>query len=128
VGSLLPPEAPDPEALDLIVALWDSLADGGPSPGALRAVELALDPGGYAVTVERADGALGAADVRLPREGYTEVQEEDLVPVRLERVAARKGAEAERLPLTCLTGSPGPPLHLLMAGWCSWQRIIWRAS
>jgi DNA repair protein RecO (recombination protein O) len=42
VGALLPPEAPDPEALDLIVALWDSLADAGPSPGALRSVELAL--------------------------------------------------------------------------------------
>ena len=42
VGAMLPPEAPDPEALELIVALWDSLAEAGPSPGALRAVELAL--------------------------------------------------------------------------------------
>ncbi|HSR98187.1 MAG TPA: DNA repair protein RecO [Kofleriaceae bacterium] len=42
VASLLPPEAPDPHALDIIVALWDALAAGGPSPGALRAVEIAL--------------------------------------------------------------------------------------
>ena len=42
VGALLPPEAPDPHALELMVALWDSLAEGGPSPAALRAVELAL--------------------------------------------------------------------------------------
>ena len=42
VGALLPPEAPDPHVLDLIVALWESLAEGGPSPAALRAVELEL--------------------------------------------------------------------------------------
>lgn len=42
VGALLPAEQPEPEALALIVALWDSLADVGPSPGALRAIELAL--------------------------------------------------------------------------------------
>lgn len=42
VGALLPPEAPDPHALGLVVAIWDSLADGGPSPAALRAFELSL--------------------------------------------------------------------------------------
>jgi DNA repair protein RecO (recombination protein O) len=42
VGALLPIEAPEPHALDVIVALWDALAAGGPSPGALRAVEIAL--------------------------------------------------------------------------------------
>lgn len=42
VGGLLPPESPEPEVLDVIVAAWDSLADAGPSPGALRAAELAL--------------------------------------------------------------------------------------
>jgi DNA repair protein RecO (recombination protein O) len=42
IGALLPPEAPDPYALEMLCALWDSLAEGGPSPGALRAVELAL--------------------------------------------------------------------------------------
>jgi DNA repair protein RecO (recombination protein O) len=42
VGALLPPEAPDPQALEVMLALWDSLAEAGPSPGALRAVELAL--------------------------------------------------------------------------------------
>jgi DNA repair protein RecO (recombination protein O) len=42
VGALLPAEAPEPHALDIIVALWDALAAGGPSPGALRAVEFAL--------------------------------------------------------------------------------------
>jgi DNA repair protein RecO (recombination protein O) len=42
LGALLPPEAPDPHALEVMVSLWDSLAEAGPSPGALRAVELAL--------------------------------------------------------------------------------------
>ncbi len=42
VGALLPPETPDPHVLDVIVALWESLAEGGPSPGALRFVELEL--------------------------------------------------------------------------------------
>ncbi len=42
VGALLPAEAPDPEAIAIIVALWDSLAAGGPSPAVLRAVELSL--------------------------------------------------------------------------------------
>ena len=42
VAALLPPEAPEPHVLDVIVALWDSIAEGGPSPAALRAVELEL--------------------------------------------------------------------------------------
>lgn len=42
VGALLPAEAPDPEALEVVVALWDCLAQAGPSAGALRATELAL--------------------------------------------------------------------------------------
>lgn len=42
VGALLPAEQPEPHVLDLVVGLWESLADGGPSPGALRAVELEL--------------------------------------------------------------------------------------
>lgn len=42
VGAVLPAELPEPHALDVVVALWDALAAGGPSPGALRAVELAL--------------------------------------------------------------------------------------
>jgi DNA repair protein RecO (recombination protein O) len=42
VGALLPPEQPEPHALDVTVALWESLAEGGPSPAALRAVELEL--------------------------------------------------------------------------------------
>jgi len=42
VGGLLPPEVAEPQALEIIVALWESLAAGGPSPGALRAVEIAL--------------------------------------------------------------------------------------
>lgn len=42
VGALLPAEVPEPHALEVIVALWETLAAGGPSPGALRAVELAL--------------------------------------------------------------------------------------
>jgi DNA repair protein RecO (recombination protein O) len=42
VAALLPAESPEPEALDVIVGLWESLAEGGPSPAALRNVELAL--------------------------------------------------------------------------------------
>lgn len=42
VAALLPAESPEPEVLDVIVGLWDSLAEGGPSPAALRYVELAL--------------------------------------------------------------------------------------
>ena len=54
VTALLPPEAPDPEALELIVALWDAIAAGGPSPGALRAVELALlDLAGHRPALDR---------------------------------------------------------------------------
>jgi DNA repair protein RecO (recombination protein O) len=53
VAALLPAEAPDPAALELICALWDSLAEAGPSPGALRAVELAiLDIGGHRPAIE----------------------------------------------------------------------------
>src|SRR6476469_9068620 len=42
VAGLLPAEMPEPHVLDLIVALWESLAEGGPSPAALRACELEL--------------------------------------------------------------------------------------
>lgn len=42
VGALLPLEAPEPEVLDVVTSLWDSLAIAGPSPAALRATELAL--------------------------------------------------------------------------------------
>lgn len=37
-----PAEAPDPALLALVIALFDSLAEHGPSPAALRAFELAL--------------------------------------------------------------------------------------
>jgi DNA repair protein RecO (recombination protein O) len=54
VGAMLPPEAPEPHALDVVVALWDALAAGGPSPGALRAVEIALlDLAGHRPALER---------------------------------------------------------------------------
>jgi DNA repair protein RecO (recombination protein O) len=54
VSALLPPEAPDPAVLELVVALWDSLAEAGPSPGALRAVELAmLDLAGHRPALDR---------------------------------------------------------------------------
>jgi len=42
VGAIMPAESPEPELLDVIVGLWDSLAEGGASPAALRHVELAL--------------------------------------------------------------------------------------
>lgn len=42
VAGLMPAEMPEPHVLDLVVALWESLAEHGPSPAALRAVELEL--------------------------------------------------------------------------------------
>src|SRR3569623_2063404 len=42
VAGIMPAESPEPEALDVIVGLWESLAEGGASPAALRHVELAL--------------------------------------------------------------------------------------
>lgn len=63
VGALLPAEQPEPEALGLIVALWDSLAAAGPSPGALRAIELALLAlGGHRPALD-ACAACGRADL-----------------------------------------------------------------
>ncbi|MBL9018887.1 MAG: DNA repair protein RecO [Myxococcales bacterium] len=63
VATLVPPEVPDPEVLSLVVALWDSLAEAGPSPGALRAVELALlDLGGHRPALD-ACAACGRADL-----------------------------------------------------------------
>lgn len=54
VGALLPLETPEPHALELIVGLWDSLAEHGPSPGALRSVELALlELAGHRPALER---------------------------------------------------------------------------
>ncbi len=40
--AILPAEAPEPDALQLLLALWDSLAAHGPSPAAVRAYELGL--------------------------------------------------------------------------------------
>jgi DNA repair protein RecO (recombination protein O) len=63
VGALLPPEQPEPHALDVIVALWESLAEAGPSPGALRWVELELfDLAGHRPALD-ACAACGATDV-----------------------------------------------------------------
>jgi DNA repair protein RecO (recombination protein O) len=42
VAAILPAESAEPEALDVIVGLWESLAEGGASPAALRHVELQL--------------------------------------------------------------------------------------
>jgi DNA repair protein RecO (recombination protein O) len=65
VGALLPPEQPEPYALDLIVALWDSLAEGGPSPGALRFIELALfDLAGHRPALDGC-AACGATDLEV---------------------------------------------------------------
>lgn len=52
-GALLPPETPEPHALELIVALWDCLADRGPSASVLRTIELALlDLAGHRVALD----------------------------------------------------------------------------
>lgn len=65
VSVLLPPEQPDPHALEVIVALWDSLAAGGPSPAALRAAELALlDVAGHRPAIEQC-AACGATDLEV---------------------------------------------------------------
>ncbi|HEX5063068.1 MAG TPA: DNA repair protein RecO [Kofleriaceae bacterium] len=63
VGALLPPEQPEPHVLDVVVALWTSLAEGGPSPAALRAVELELlDVAGHRPALE-ACAACGEVDL-----------------------------------------------------------------
>jgi DNA repair protein RecO len=63
VGALLPPESPDPHVIDVTVALWDSLAEGGPSPAALRMVELELfDLAGHRPALD-ACAACGATDL-----------------------------------------------------------------
>jgi DNA repair protein RecO (recombination protein O) len=63
VGALLPAEVADAQVLDLIVALWDALAAGGPSPGVLRSVELALlDLAGHRPAIEHC-AACGATDL-----------------------------------------------------------------
>lgn len=73
VDALLPTEAPEPHALDIIVALWDALAAGGPSPGALRVVELALlDLAGHRPAIDRCaacGGEIGPGAVFDPRRG-----------------------------------------------------------
>jgi DNA repair protein RecO (recombination protein O) len=63
IGAMLPSEQPEPEALAIAIALWDSLAAGGPSPGAMRAVELALlDLAGHLPAIS-ACAACGATDL-----------------------------------------------------------------
>ncbi len=63
VSSLLPAEAPDPDVLELVVAAWDSLADHGPSPAALRAVELRLlDISGHRPAIDQC-AICGATDL-----------------------------------------------------------------
>ena len=64
VGALMPPEAPDPEALEIILALWDSLV-AGPSAAALRSVELALlDLAGHRPAIDRC-AACGETSLEL---------------------------------------------------------------
>lgn len=41
-NALAPLEVPEPHVVEWIVALWDSLAEAGPSPAVLRSMELAL--------------------------------------------------------------------------------------
>src|SRR5262245_23147488 len=63
VGALLPPEQPDPQVLEVILALWGSLTEGGPSPAALRAVELELlDLAGHRPALESC-AACGETDL-----------------------------------------------------------------
>ncbi|MGE0395615.1 MAG: DNA repair protein RecO [Kofleriaceae bacterium] len=54
LGAIMPPETPEPEALEVILAVWDCLAEGGPSPGALRAAEMTLlELAGHAPAIDR---------------------------------------------------------------------------
>jgi len=74
VGALLPPEAPDPHALEVIVSVWDALAASGPSPGALRVAELALlDLAGHRPALDACaacgEVALGAGSMFDPERG-----------------------------------------------------------
>ena len=73
VDGLLPAESPEPEALGVVVELWDALAAGGPSPGALRAVEIALlELAGHRPAIDRCaacGGELGDGAVFDPRRG-----------------------------------------------------------
>jgi DNA repair protein RecO (recombination protein O) len=63
VHGLLPPEAPEPRALEIVIAAWDSLAARGPSPATLRAVELALlDLAGHRPAL---DGCAACGDAAL---------------------------------------------------------------
>lgn len=63
VGALVPAEAPDPHALAIVIATWDNLADGGPSPAALRAAELELlELGGHRPALD-ACAACGERDL-----------------------------------------------------------------
>jgi DNA repair protein RecO (recombination protein O) len=65
VTSLMPAESPEPHVLDVIVALWESLAEGGPSPAALRAVEIELlDVAGHRPALD-ACAACGATDLEV---------------------------------------------------------------
>ena len=65
-GALLPTETPEPHALELIVALWDTLASGGPSPAALRTVELGLlDLAGHRPALD-ACAACGRTELAAP--------------------------------------------------------------
>jgi DNA repair protein RecO (recombination protein O) len=63
VAAIMPAESPEPYVLDVIVALWESLAEGGPSPAALRAVELELlDIAGHRPALDSC-AACGATDL-----------------------------------------------------------------
>jgi DNA repair protein RecO (recombination protein O) len=74
VRELTPAEAPEPGALDLLLALWSALATG-PSPSVLRAYELALcELLGHGVALDRCascsrDDSLDAGAVFDPSRG-----------------------------------------------------------
>jgi DNA repair protein RecO (recombination protein O) len=63
VAAILPAESPEPEALDVIVGLWDSLAEAGASPAALRHAELALLELAGHMPALQACAACGARDL-----------------------------------------------------------------
>ncbi len=65
IGALIPAEAPEPAALELVCAAWDALASVGPTSGALRSFELALlELTGHPPAIERC-AVCGKEDVTV---------------------------------------------------------------
>ncbi len=104
VAALLPPEQPEPHALDVTVALWESLAEGGPSPAALRMVELELfDLAGHRPAL---DACAACGEVDLAQGAVFD--------------PSRGGAICRR----CAAGSRGPGIRPVDPGTLGYLRAV----